>query len=94
VEPVPEAGHHPEVAAPAADGPEEIRFVGRIDDADLPVGRDDLGRKERVDGQPVLAAEVADPAAERDAADADRARVAEAGRQAVLADGDRIGAGR
>ena len=46
----------------------------------------DVRGEERVDGQAVLAHEVADAAAERDPADPDRAGVAEAGRQAVRAD--------
>ena len=50
------------------------------------VGGHDLGREQVVDGQAVLAHEVADAAAERDPADADRAGVAEADGQAVLAE--------
>src|SRR5258706_49100 len=53
-----------------------------------PAGRGhDLRGKPRIDGQAVLPHEVADPAAQGDAADPDRAGVAEADRQAVLADG-------
>ena len=48
------------------------------------VGRDDLGRQERVDREPELAHEVADPAAHRDPADPDRSGVAEADGQAVF----------
>ncbi len=58
--------------------------------AHLAVGRHDLGREQAVDGEPVLAHEVADPAAGRDPAEPDRAGVAEPGREAELRGGDRV----
>ncbi len=63
-------GDDAEVAAAAAQRPEEIgvlRFTGGDETA---VGQDHVGLQQIVDGQPELAREVADPAAEGDAADA------------------------
>ncbi len=56
-----------------------------VDVQQLAVGGDDVGGEQVVDRQAVLAHEVADAAAEREAADADRAGVAEADREAVRA---------
>ena len=89
VQPELEPGGDAEVAAAAADRPEQVRVRARVDAQELAVGGHDLGREQRVDRQAVLAHEVADAAAERDAADADRAGVAEAGRQAVRGGGRR-----
>ena len=50
----------------------------------LTVSRDDLGREHGIDRHPELADEVADPATERDPADADGPGIPEADRQAVL----------
>ena len=50
----------------------------RVDAHDAPVGGHYLGADQVVDRDPVPAGEVADAAAERQPADADRARVAEA----------------
>ena len=85
MEPEPEPGGDAEVAAPAADRPEEVGMRLVVDLEELAVRGHDLGGEQVVDRHAVLAREEADPAAERDAADADRARVAEAGREAVLA---------
>ena len=65
-----------------------------VDVQELAVRGHDLRGEEVVDRHAVLADEEADPSAERDAADADRARVAEAGREAVLPGGVRVLAGR
>jgi endonuclease YncB( thermonuclease family) len=46
---------------------------------ELAVGGDDLGREQVVDGQAVVADQIADPASQGEAADADRPGVAEAG---------------
>ena len=70
VEPELEARHDAEVAAAAADRPEQVGLVLGVDAAQLAVGRDDLGREQVVDRQAVLAHEVADAAAGRDPADA------------------------
>ena len=64
-----EGGHHAEVAAAAAQRPEEIgvfRLAGRDEAA---VGQHDVGLEQIVDGQPELAGEMTDAAAEGDAAD-------------------------
>ena len=62
--------------------------------SELAVGGDDLGGEQVVDREAVLAHEEADAAAERDAADPDRARVAEPGREAVRAGGGGVLAAR
>ena len=84
VEPVVEPRHHAEVAAAAADRPEEVGLVLGIDRPQPAVRRDDVGTDEVVDRQPELPDQVPDPAAGRDPADPDRAGVAEPDRQAVL----------
>ena len=59
-----ESGDHPEVAAAAPQRPEQVRvLVGRGLD-DLAAGQHDLQRDELIAGQPVLAGEPADPAAQ------------------------------
>ena len=78
VQPVLEAHRHAEIAAAAADRPEQVGLVRRVDGEQAPVGRDDFRRQQRIDGQPVAPRQVADPAAQRDAADAHGARIAEA----------------
>ena len=85
VEPELEAGRDAEVAAAAADRPEQVRIVLGVDAEELAVGGHDLGGEQVVDREAVLADEVADAAAERDPADPDRAGVAEPDRQAVRA---------
>ena len=84
MEPELEAGHHAEVAAAAADRPEQVRVPFVVDLEDRPVRGHDLGGQQAVDRQPVLADEVADAAARRDPAEPDRAGVAEAGGEAAL----------
>ena len=93
VEPVLQARDDAEVAAAAAQRPEQLRLGLGVHAAQPPVRGDDLRREQVVDGQPVLAHEEADAAGERDAADPDGARVAEARREPVLArrDGERAG---
>ena len=93
MQPVLQACDDAEVAAAAAQRPEQLRLGLRVDAALPPVGGDDLRREQVVDGQAVLAHEEADAAGERDAADSDRARVAEAGGEPVLArrQGERAG---
>ena len=81
----PEPGRDPEVAAAAADRPEQVGLGLGVDATELAVGGHDLGREQVVDGQAVLANQVPDAAAERDPADPDRAGVAEPGREAVRA---------
>ena len=71
-----------EVAAGAAHGPEEILVLGRARPAQLAVGGDDVDREQVVDRQPVLAAQVADAAVERQAGDARRRHDAAGHREA------------
>jgi hypothetical protein len=70
VEPEHEAGHHPEVAAAAADGPKQVRvFLGA--GCQLPaVAGDDFSLEQVVAGQAEAAGQVADPAAQGQPADA------------------------
>ena len=77
-------GGDAEVAAAAADRPEEVRVAGGVGEDDPAVRGDQLGREQVVDREPVLADEEAHSAAQRDAADADRAGVPETGREPVL----------
>ncbi len=79
-----EPGRDAEVAAAAADRPEQVRVDARVDTEHLAIGGDDLGGEQVVDREAVLADEVADAAAERDPAEPHRSRVAEARREAVL----------
>ena len=94
MEPELEPGHHPEVAAAATDGPEQVRVPFVVDLEDRPVRGHDLGGQQAVDRQPVLAHQVADAAARRDPAEPDRAGVAEAGGEAALSRRVRVGARR
>ncbi len=59
---------HAEVAAAAADRPEQVGFLVRRNPADAAVGGDDAGAGDIVDGQPVFAIQPAEAAAERVAA--------------------------
>ena len=61
-----------------------------VDAQQLPVRRHDVRGEQRVDGHAEGAHEEADAAAERDPAEADRAGVAEPGRETVLADLGRV----
>jgi hypothetical protein len=83
VESEPQPGGHAEVAAAAADRPEQVGIGLGVDADEFAVGGDQLGGEQVVDRQAVLADQVADAAGEGDPADADRAGVAEPGRQAV-----------
>jgi len=78
-----EPGRDAEVAAAAADRPEQVRMRLGIDAQEPTVRGHDLGREQVVDREAVLADEVADAAAQRDPADSDRARIAESGREPV-----------
>ena len=65
-----EAGHHAEIAAAAAKRPEEVR-VYRLARSDKPtVGQHDVGLDQTIDGEPVLAAQIAVTAGKREASDA------------------------
>jgi hypothetical protein len=84
VQPVLEPRDHAEVAAAAAQRPEEVR-VGVLVGAEHPsVGGHDVGREDVVDGQAERPGEVADAAPERDPGDPDGAGVAEADGEPVL----------
>ena len=63
VQPILEAGDDAEIAATAAHGPEQVGVVGLVGDEDVAGGGDDLDGEQRVDGEAVLAHEVADAAA-------------------------------
>ena len=69
VEAVFERGHDPEVAAAAAEGPEQVGVLVVAGGQDISVGGDDLDGQEVVDGEAVLAHEPADAAAERQPGD-------------------------
>jgi hypothetical protein len=71
------------VAAAAADRPEQVGMRPLVDAEHVPVGGDDVGGEQAVDGEPELAGQVASPATEREPAEADGPHVAEAHRQAV-----------
>ena len=62
MEPVDERGHDAEVAAAAADRPEEVRVLVGARPQQLAVGGDDVGGEQVVAGQAVLAVEPADAA--------------------------------
>jgi hypothetical protein len=64
-----ELGDHAEVAAAAADRPEQVGILVRRGPLDPPVGGDQLGRGEVVDGQPGLAGQPAHATAQRQPAD-------------------------
>ena len=83
----------PKLPPPPRSAQNSSGSVSCVHAAQPPVGGDDLRREQVVDGQPVLAHEEADAAGERDAADPDGARVAEAGREPVLARRDGVRAG-
>jgi hypothetical protein len=83
MQPVLEPGRHPEVAAAAAQRPKQVRMRLGVDVQQLAVGGHDLGGQQVVDGEAVLADQVANAAAEGDAAEPDRAGVTEPGRQPV-----------
>src|SRR5262249_28161798 len=82
------------VAAATTDRPEQVRVRVVVDEEHVTIRGHDLGREQVVDREAVLPDEIPDAATERDAADTDRAGVAEADREAVLSRGDRDLAGR
>ena len=65
-----ELGHHAEVAAAAAQAPEQLGVLALARAHRLPVGGDQVGRDQVVAGQAVLAHQPADAAAEREPGDA------------------------
>jgi hypothetical protein len=79
-----------EVAAAAADRPEQIRMRFVVGMQHFAVRGHDLGGEQVVDGQPVKAGEEADASTERETADTDDAGIAEAGGQTVLAGCGRV----
>src|SRR4029453_10836570 len=66
-----EAGDHPQVAAPAPQPPEQVRVAGAAGRADLAVGGDDLGLDQVADRPPEAAGQVAEAAAQGQAAHPD-----------------------
>jgi hypothetical protein len=80
-------GDDAEVAAAAAQRPEQRGVVLGVDAAELAVGGDDLDRQDAVGGQAVLAREPADAATEAVADDADVGRRAGERREALLGRG-------
>ena len=70
VEPVLERGDDPEVAAAAAQAPEQLGVLVVAGDKELAVGGDHVAGREVVDGESEAAHEVADPATEGQPADA------------------------
>ena len=82
-EPVGEAGHHAEVAAPAAQGPEQIGVLGlgRADDAR--VGGHHVEGDDAVAGPAEAAGQVPEPAAQGEPGDAGRGDESQRRRKAV-----------
>jgi len=70
MQPVLERRHHPEVAAASAHRPEEVLVVLGVRGHEAPVGEHHVDAQEVVEGEAVGARQVADPSAEREAADA------------------------
>jgi len=93
VQPQLEPGRDAEVAAAAADRPEQVGMGVGVHPQLLAVGGHHLGGQQVVDGEAVLADQEADPTAQGDPADPHRAGVAEPGRQAMLAGGGGVVAG-
>ena len=84
VQPELELGHDAEVAAAAAQAPEQLRVAGLVDTQPLALGRDQLVRRDVVARQPEPAREPAHPAAERQPADAGVGHVAGGRGQSML----------
>ena len=78
-----ERGHHAEVAAAAAQGPEQVGLRGGRDDAHGTVGRHDGGAEQIVDGHAMAARQPAEAAAERESGNAGGGIDAERRGQAV-----------
>ncbi len=72
MQPEPEGRDDAEIAAAAADRPEQVRVLLRARMHDRAVGRHQLGREQVVDRQPVLARDPAEAAAERQPGDPGR----------------------
>ena len=89
-----EARHDPEVAATAADRPEEVLVLVRIGGQQPAVGGHDLDRLEGIDRQTELPNEEADTAAERQPGDADRPGVPEGRCETMGSGGFRVLPGR
>jgi cytochrome c1 len=85
-----EPRRHAEVAAAAADGPEQLGMRLGVHKQYIAVGGDELGRKQIVDRKPVLPDQEADAAAQGEASDPDRSGVAEPCREAVRSGSDRV----
>ena len=83
VRPEGEAGDDPEVAAAAPERPEEVRVLVGAGADDAAVGGDELEAADVVAGEPVLAHEPADAAAERQPGDAGLRDDADRHREAV-----------
>lgn len=64
-----ERGHHPEVAAAAAHGPEEVGVLVRAGGPQPAIGGDDVDRDEVVAAEAMLSAQMAVAAAQREARD-------------------------
>ena len=60
-----ELGHHAEVAAAAAQGPEEVFLIVGTGSAHFTIGRDDLGGAQIVDRQAMFAVQASEAAPER-----------------------------
>ena len=76
-----ELGDHAEVAAAAPQRPEQVGVFLLAGPHQLTVGRYHLGREQVVAGQPVLAHQMADAAAQREATDPGRGNQPARGRQ-------------
>ncbi len=83
VQPELETGGHAKVPAAAAERPEQVGVVTGVHMQEPAVCGDDFGGQQAVDGETVLADQVAHTAAQCDPADAHRAGVAEPEGQAV-----------
>jgi hypothetical protein len=84
VQPELELGHDPEVAAAAAQPPEQLGVVGLVNVVPVAFGRDQLVRRHVVARQAVPAREPAHPAAERQPADSGMGHVARGRGQSML----------
>jgi hypothetical protein len=83
MEAVLQLGCDAEVAAPAAEAPEELGILLGVGADHVAAGGDKLGADQVVAGEPVLGGQVADPAAEGEACDTGRADDPARGDQAV-----------
>jgi hypothetical protein len=83
VQPEGERGDHPEVAAAAAERPEQIWFLGGAGPHLAPIGQHDVRREQVVDGQAVRPRQVSESAAEGQATDAGGGEDAARGGEAV-----------